>query len=46
MMNARPAVGHAHAIMNGHAFKTVMDEDARQAMYPTSFFPVSKGIAS
>lgn len=46
MMNARPAVDRAHAIMNGHAFKTVMDQDARQAMYPTSFSPVSKGTTS
>lgn len=46
MMNARPAVDRAHAIMNGHAFKTVMDQDARQAMYPTSFSPVSKGTVS
>nr|WP_269446823.1 glutathione S-transferase C-terminal domain-containing protein [Gluconobacter albidus] len=46
MMNARPAVDRAHAIMNGHAFKTVMDQDARQAMYPTSFSPVSKGTIS
>ncbi|MDE7549000.1 glutathione S-transferase C-terminal domain-containing protein [Acetobacter fabarum] len=42
MINARPAVEQAHAIMNRHAFKTVMDEDARHAMYPTSFSTVPK----
>jgi GST-like protein len=36
LMNARPAVIHARAIMDGHAFKTEMDEDARRALYPTS----------
>lgn len=46
MMNARPAVDRAHAIVNGHVFKTVMDEDARQAMYPTSLSTVSKGTVS
>ncbi|MFT8953740.1 MAG: glutathione S-transferase C-terminal domain-containing protein, partial [Gluconobacter sp.] len=46
MMNARPAVDRAHTIMNGHAFKTIMDQDARQAMYPTSLFPMSKGTIS
>ncbi|MBF0877180.1 glutathione S-transferase family protein [Gluconobacter cerevisiae] len=42
MMNARPAVDRAHAIMSRHTFKTVMDADARQAMYPTSFSTASK----
>ncbi|WP_242011238.1 glutathione S-transferase C-terminal domain-containing protein [Acetobacter fallax] len=37
MMNARPAISQAHAIMDGHAFKVTMDEDARRAMYPISF---------
>ncbi|MBF0891142.1 glutathione S-transferase family protein [Gluconobacter sp. LMG 1744] len=46
MINARPAVQHAQAIMSGHAFKTTMDEEARQAMYPTSFSPASKGTVS
>jgi GST-like protein len=46
MMITRPAVKYAHAIMSGHVFKTVMDIDARQAMYPTSFSLMSKGTVS
>ncbi|WP_370685928.1 glutathione S-transferase C-terminal domain-containing protein [Komagataeibacter diospyri] len=46
IMNAHPAVERAHTIMNSHAFKTVMDQDARQAMYPTSFSSVPKGTVS
>ncbi|GAN59400.1 glutathione S-transferase [Acetobacter cibinongensis] len=46
MMNARPAVEQARAIMNRHSFKTVMDEDAREAMFPTSFTSASQGTMS
>lgn len=45
-MNARPAVGQARSIMSRHSFKTMMDDDARRAMYPTSFTTASKGIVS
>lgn len=46
MMNARPAVEQARAIMNRHSFKTVMDEDAREAMFSTSFTSASQGTMS
>lgn len=46
MINARPAVEQARAIMNRHSFKTVMDEEAREAMFPTSFTSASQGTMS
>ncbi|GAN69524.1 glutathione S-transferase family protein [Acetobacter orleanensis] len=37
LMNARPAVARARAVMTTHIFKTEMDEHALRALYPSNF---------
>ncbi|CAP56711.1 glutathione S-transferase family protein [Gluconacetobacter diazotrophicus] len=37
LMNARPAVARARAVMTTHTFKTEMDVQALRALYPSNF---------
>jgi GST-like protein len=40
-VDARPAVARARAVGKGHAFKKEMDEEARRALFPSNYPPVS-----
>ncbi|HUC19100.1 MAG TPA: glutathione S-transferase C-terminal domain-containing protein [Acetobacteraceae bacterium] len=40
-VEARPAVARARAIGKSHGFKTEMDEEARRALFPSNYPPVT-----